>query len=69
MLRIVRRKVVTREMPVIIVSALGQENQVQEGFKAGANAYFVKPVDNDTLLARIAFLMGERGNGEDRSHV
>jgi len=62
MLRIVRRNMVTRETPVIVVSALGQESQVQEGFKAGANAYFVKPMDHDVLLARMAFLLGEEGS-------
>jgi len=49
----------TREIPVIVVSALGQEAQVQEGVDAGANAYFVKPFDPDTLLLRINFLLGK----------
>jgi hypothetical protein len=31
-----------------------------DGFKAGANAYFVKPLDHDVLLARMAFLLGEK---------
>ncbi len=57
-LRIVRRNVITREIPVIIVSALGQESQVQEGLKAGANAYFVKPAEPEALLGRIDFLLG-----------
>ena len=57
-LKIIRRNMTTREIPVIIVSALGQEAQVQEGSNAGANAYFVKPFDPDTLLSRINFLLG-----------
>ena len=64
MLRIIRRNMLTREIPVIVVSALGQEAQVQEGFKAGANAYFVKPADHDMLLARMEFLLGDKGEVE-----
>jgi len=64
-LKIIRRNMTTREIPVIVVSALGQETQVQEGFNAGANAYFVKPFEPDTLLARINFLLGrETGTGD-----
>jgi signal transduction histidine kinase/ActR/RegA family two-component response regulator len=64
-LKIIRRNMTTREIPVIVVSALGQEAQIQEGTSAGANAYFVKPFDPDTLLARIDFLIGrETGNGD-----
>jgi signal transduction histidine kinase/CheY-like chemotaxis protein len=65
MLRIVRRNIVTRETPVIVVSALGQESQIQEGFKAGANAYFVKPLDHEVLMARMAFLLGEETQKEE----
>jgi len=57
-LKIIRRNMTTREIPVIVVSALGQEVQIQEGTNAGANAYFVKPFDPYTLLARINFLLG-----------
>jgi len=64
-LKIIRRNMATREIPVIVVSALGQDSQVQEGFGAGANAYFVKPFDPDALLARINFLLGkETGYGD-----
>jgi signal transduction histidine kinase/CheY-like chemotaxis protein len=58
-LKIIRRNMTTREIPVIVVSALGQETQIQEGFNAGANAYFVKPFDQDTLMSRINFLLGK----------
>jgi len=58
-LKIIRRNMATREIPVIVVSALGQESQVQEGLSAGANAYFVKPFDPDALLGRINFLLGK----------
>ncbi len=59
-LKILRRNMATREIPVIVVSALGQETQIQEGMDAGANAYFVKPFDPETLLTRIDFLLGKK---------
>jgi DNA-binding response OmpR family regulator len=63
-LKIIRRNMTTREIPVIVVSALGQEAQIQEGTGAGANAYFVKPFDPDILLARIDFLLGKETSAE-----
>jgi DNA-binding response OmpR family regulator len=64
-LKILRRNMATREIPVIVVSALGQETQIQEGIDAGANAYFVKPFDPETLLARIDFLFGKEAVTRD----
>ena len=64
-LKIIRRNVTTREIPVIVASALGQETQVQEGLNAGANAYFVKPFDPNTLLTRINFLLGTQDSITD----
>lgn len=64
-LKIIRRNMTTREIPVIVVSALGQEAQVQEGLNAGANAYFVKPFDPYTLLSRIDFLLGKESSIAD----
>lgn len=64
-LKIIRRNITTREIPVIVVSALGQDSQVQEGVSAGANAYFVKPFDPDELLFRIDFLLGRENSIPD----
>ena len=58
-LKIIRRNMATREIPVVVASALGQENQVQEAVNTGANAYLIKPFDPDTLLKRINFLLGK----------
>jgi signal transduction histidine kinase/ActR/RegA family two-component response regulator len=63
-LKIIRRNMTTREIPVIVASALGQDIQMQEAVNAGANAYFIKPFDPDTLLARIDFLLGKEPSTE-----
>ena len=44
----------TQHIPVIIVSALGGELDVDRGFNAGANEYVTKPVDLNDLGQRIA---------------
>ncbi len=43
----------TQGIPVIIVSALGTELDIDKGFNAGANEYLTKPVDLVELAGRI----------------
>lgn len=39
----------TAHIPIIIISALGQEIEVMNGLQAGAEAYIVKPFDSQSL--------------------
>lgn len=49
------RKTATRDaLPVILVSALGETEDVVRGLEAGANDYVVKPVNLPILLARMS---------------
>lgn len=43
----------TQHIPVVIVSALGGELDIDKGFSAGANEYLTKPVDLVELAGRI----------------
>jgi response regulator RpfG family c-di-GMP phosphodiesterase len=43
----------TRHVPVVIVSALGGEIDVNRGFTSGANDYLTKPIDLEDLRERI----------------
>jgi two-component system chemotaxis sensor kinase CheA len=46
------------EMPVILVTSLGNEEHKQRGAEAGANAYIVKGAfDQDELLRAMARLL------------
>lgn len=40
----------TSSIPVIILSALGQEMEVMKGLQCGADGYVVKPFDSQALL-------------------
>jgi two-component system sensor histidine kinase ChiS len=41
------------DLPVLMVSALSQSNDIVEGFYCGANDYIVKPVIREELSARL----------------
>lgn len=44
----------TRSIPVIMVSAKGQEDDVTKALQAGASSYVIKPWDLDDLESKVA---------------
>lgn len=58
--RKVREKFDKRLLPVILISALSEEEDIVSGFEAGANDYLVKPYKNAELLAKVQVLLKER---------
>lgn len=49
----------TKHIPVVFLTAKGQENEVELGMKAGATDYILKPFSPDQLVARLAKLIEE----------
>jgi CheY-like chemotaxis protein/nitrogen-specific signal transduction histidine kinase len=49
----IRERYLSTELPVIMVTAKNQINDLVEGFDIGANDYIVKPFSRDELLARV----------------
>jgi len=43
----------TRDIPVVFLSAKGQEKEIEEGLDSGATAYIVKPFAPDQLLDQV----------------
>ncbi len=43
----------TRNIPVIIVTALADEDSIGKALKAGADSYVIKPFDYESLLEKI----------------
>lgn len=51
----------TKDIPVVFLSAKGQEAEVQEGYEAGAVAYILKPFSPDGLIQQVAKILGQLG--------
>lgn len=47
------------EVPVVFLSAKGQESEVKEGLSAGAIAYMLKPFDADELIETLNAVLEE----------
>jgi DNA-binding response OmpR family regulator len=50
-----------KEVPVVFLSAKGQESEVQAGLEAGAVEYILKPFAPDQLTNRVAKLLEKYG--------
>ncbi len=65
-LRSLRRSPKGQSMPVIIASALGEDDDVVKGLELGADDYLAKPFSPQVLVARIRALLrrlGREGEG------
>ncbi|MCP4541632.1 MAG: response regulator [Chloroflexi bacterium] len=51
----------TSEIPVVILSAKGQDGEIQEGKDAGADHYIVKPFAPDKLTERVKDILRDTG--------
>ncbi len=49
----------TQHIPVVFLSAKGQESEVQAGLKVGATEYILKPFSPDQLSERIRVILEE----------
>jgi CheY-like chemotaxis protein len=47
----------TRDIPVVFLSAMGQDKEVQSGIEAGAIEYIIKPFGPETLMKRVRDLL------------
>lgn len=50
-----------KEVPVVFLSAKGQESEVQAGLDAGAEAYILKPFAPDQLTTRVSQILEKFG--------
>jgi len=49
----IRKQAASTELPVILVSALTENNDIVQGLQAGANDYIPKPIDAEIVQARV----------------
>lgn len=59
-----RLKSGTHPMPVVMVTALDNDDCRQRGFEAGADAYFAKPFDPDEIVRTLQMLL-DSSDGND----
>lgn len=55
----------TEEIPVIILSALSEEDNVQKAISSGAEDFLVKPISQSDLLAAVEESIMEENNNQD----
>jgi DNA-binding response OmpR family regulator len=51
----------TSDIPVVILSAKGQDGEIQEGIEAGADHYIVKPFAPEELTNRVKDILRDAG--------
>ena len=66
--RIIKSDQETKEIPIIMVTAVGQEEDIVKGLETGADDYITKPFSIKVLIARVnAVLKRSIEVGEDKS--
>lgn len=53
----------TKDIPVVFLSAKGQETEVQQGLEVGAEDYILKPFAPDQLTKQIQGILHKYGKG------
>jgi DNA-binding response OmpR family regulator len=51
----------TKDIPVVFLSAKGQENEITMGLELGAEEYFLKPFAPDQLTERVNKILAKYG--------
>jgi two-component system phosphate regulon response regulator PhoB len=64
-----RREALTREIPIIMLTARGEENDRVGGLEAGVDDYVVKPFSARELLARIRAVMRRAREDEEDGSI
>ncbi|MCZ6832368.1 MAG: response regulator [Acidobacteria bacterium] len=57
---LLRANASTRNMPIIIITTEGAEEDRQRGLELGADAYISKPVETDALVRRVEQVLQDR---------
>lgn len=57
-IKTVREQDAYRDIPIVVLSTEGQENDIQRGLSIGANLYLVKPAQPEMMVRNIKMLLG-----------
>lgn len=50
-----------KDIPVVFLSAKGQDNEIQQGLASGAEDYLLKPFAPDQLTSRVKMILAKFG--------
>ena len=50
-----------KDIPIVFLSAKGQEAEIQQGLEAGAEEYLLKPFAPDQLTSRVKIILAKFG--------
>jgi two-component system phosphate regulon response regulator PhoB len=67
--RILRADASTADIPIVIMSAKGEESDVVTGLELGADDYLTKPFSPRILLARVKAVLRRKQGGEAEDHA
>lgn len=59
--RAIKANVDVKDIPVVFLSAKGQESEIQQGLDAGAEDYLLKPFAPDQLTTRVKAILAKFG--------
>ncbi len=59
--RIMKLNPVLKDIPIVFLSAKGQENEIQQGLDAGAEEYLLKPFAPDQLTSHVKTILAKFG--------
>lgn len=57
--RILKNDPETKECPIVMLTAKGQKTDIEKGFEAGAEDYFIKPFSPLELIKKVEEILGE----------
>lgn len=59
----------TRDIPIIMVTAKGEESDIVKGLESGADDYITKPFSPRVLIARVKTVLRRRGDSASEGNV
>ena len=57
-IKTIRTQDAYKDIPIIVLSTEGQEQDIQTGMSLGANLYMVKPAQPEKMVRNIKMLLG-----------
>jgi len=59
--RVMKKDAALKDIPVVFLSAKGQDSEIQSGLDAGAEEYLLKPFAPDQLTQRVKAILAKFG--------